>query len=307
MDRGNAVSFGLVSILIPCYNTRAHVAVAIESALAQRDCPVEVVVVDDGSTDDSAEVIAPYRDRIVYVQQPNRGLSAARNAAMAAASGEYFLLLDADDILLPHAAASRREVLERDPEIGLVAGWFREIDAEGVPIDRTPEKRTVWPRDHFRQCVRRNWGPPVGWTFRRSVVEQVGGFDPFLKSCEDWDFVIRVSRRFRIGYVPESHVLYRKAAGQMSSNYLRMLDAAHRVYLKNRAIAPNAFLYWIDGKYGQFELGRRILYAVLFEGTGSRLREVGRLVLRQPHLLWVGALSAVSYLLGKRPSMRSAR
>lgn len=293
-----------VSVVIPCYNSSQTVAKAIESALGQTHPSVEVVVVDDGSTDDSAQVCARFGDRIRLVRQPNRGLSAARNAGVEAATGEYVTLLDADDMLLPACLARRVTLLDVDPKLGLVAGWFREIDADGNLIERTPEVRQVWREAPFRQAVRRNWGPPVGWTFRRDAYFRVGGFDPLLRSCEDWDFVIRIASRYGIGYDTEPSVLYRKSEGQMSSHHHTMLDAAERVHQKNRAWATSGLSYWVDVRYGRFELGRRTLYAVLFGPKQDRLQTLASLTVRHPYLVWVFVFSVFSYALGKRASAK---
>ncbi len=291
-----------VTVVIPCYNAARTLKQSIQSALDQSHSEIEVVVVDDGSTDDPASVCASFNGLVRLVRQPNRGLSAARNAGVEAATGEYVTLLDADDLLLPNCIARRVEILEADPEIGLVAGWFREIDAEGRTLDRVPERREVWREAPFRQAVRRNWGPPVGWTFRRDAFFRVGGFDPLLSSCEDWDFVIRVASRYGVGYDAEPSVRYRKSAGQMSSHHHTMLDAAERVHRKNRAWAVSGLKYWIDVRFGRFELGRRTLYAVLFGPKEGRSRLLADLVRRHPYLLWVFVLSALSYAFGKRAS-----
>jgi len=289
-----------VSVIIPCFNGAKYLRQAIDSALAQSYPHVEVVVVNDGSTDDSGSIARSYGDRILYVEQRNSGLSAARNAGVAASSGEYLTLLDADDVLLPHCVFNRVKLLE-DPQVGLVAGYFREIDADGALLPRVPELRKIGPLPPFRQAVRRNWGPPVGWTFRRRAFELCGGFDPLLKSCEDWDFVIRVASRYSIAYDPTVQVHYRLSAGQMSSNYSVMLDAEARVHRKCSAYAPSRWLYFVDRQYGRFELGRRILFSVLFGKKRDRAGLVP-LVLRHPSLVWVGMLSALSFLLGKRAS-----
>lgn len=290
----------LVSVVIPCFNGARFLRAAIDSALAQSYGAVEVVVVDDGSTDDSGAIAESYGSRVKVIRQENRGLSAARNRAVAASTGEFVTLLDADDVLLPECVANRARILFENGAVGLVAGYFREIDDDGNVRDRVPELRRIGKLPPFRQAVRRNWGPPVGWTFRREAYERCGGFDPLLRSCEDWDFVIRVARRFAIAYDPTVQVHYRILDGQMSSNFDVMLDAARRVHLKNRACAQRRMQYWFDSMCGQFELGRRILYSVLV-GSRGRGRAFG-LIARHPRLLWIGALAAVTLVLGKRPS-----
>jgi len=114
--------------------------------------------------------------------------------------------------------------------------------------------------------------------------------------------VIRVSLRYKVAYDPTPQTLYRKSPGQMSSNWMVMLDAIRAVQRKNRTYAPNAWQYWIDCAFGRFENGRRALYACLFEYRGNRWSMLVRLCLRYPYMLWVGPLSVLSFVLGKRPS-----
>jgi glycosyltransferase involved in cell wall biosynthesis len=295
---------GLVSVVITCYNAERFLAAAIRSALAQTYAPLEVVVVDDGSTDGSREVAASFGDQITLVAQPHRGGNAARNAGIARSRGEYILFLDADDILGPTCAASRVRILAAEPDVGLVAGWYREIDEAGLLLPRIPELRHVSALPAFRQAVRRNWGPPVGWMFRREAYERCGGFDPLLRSCQDWDFVIRLALRYRVEYVPDVEAFYRKVAGSVSSDPGRMLTEARKLQRKIRAYAGSGWMYRLDCAFGTFELGRRVLYQTLTEGSrGAALVRTAALVARHPALLWVGALAAGSWLTGKRPSM----
>ncbi|MFY9233997.1 MAG: glycosyltransferase [Fimbriimonadaceae bacterium] len=291
----------LVSIVIPCYNQERFVGAAIESALAQTYSPLEVVVVNDGSTDGSGEILKRFSDRIVLVDQENGGLSAARNAAIRASTGEFIMLLDADDILLPNCVESRLVLLGLSPQarpIGLVAGYYREIDEYGNLLPRIPEVRKLTQQSHFYQAVRRNWGPPVGWLISKRALDRCGGFDPFLKSCEDWDLLIRITTKFDIAYDPNVGAHYRQMPGQMSRNHLTMYDAGAKVLMKNSAYAKSKLGYWWWSQFGRFQHGRRILYNVLSDRKGG----LGSLVLRRPALLWIGLLSIFSYLLGKRAS-----
>jgi glycosyltransferase involved in cell wall biosynthesis len=296
---------GLVSVVIPCRNAERFLGAAIRSALAQTYAPLEVLVVDDGSSDGSREVAASFGDRVTLLTQPHRGGNAARNAGIARSRGEYILFLDADDLLGPTCAASRAHVLAAEPDVGLVAGWYREIDEAGRLVPRVPERRRVTALPAFRQAVRRNWGPPVGWMFRREAYDRCGGFDPLLRSCQDWDFVIRVALRYRVAYVPEVEAFYRKVAGSVSSDPERMLTEARKLQRKNRAYAERGISYDLDCAFGTFELGRRVLHQTLTEGArGAALVRTAALVVRHPALLWVGAVAACSWLAGKRPSTR---
>ena len=292
-----------VSVVIPCFNQAQYVRVAIDSALAQTYPDVEVVVMDDGSTDDTPAVLASYGDRIRTIRQVNAGLSAARNAAIAHSTGAFVVLLDSDDALLPTCVASRMQAALADERVGIVTGYYREIDAEGHTLPRIPEVRRVGAQPHLYQTVRRNWGPPVGWTIRRLALDQCGWFDPALRSCEDWDLLIRISARWRIAYDPCPVALYRQLPGSMSRNHLVMVDAGAKVLRKNAGLAPSRAAYAWWAQFGRFQHGRRILFNVLTTGPwGYRLATLATLLAKRPHLLWVGLFAALSLVSGKRPS-----
>jgi len=296
---------GLVSVIIPCHNAAPYLGTAISSALAQTYPLVEVIVVDDGSTDRSREVAASFGSRITLLTRPHWGGNVARNCGIWRARGEFIVLLDADDVLAPSCVASRVRVLQADPGIGLVAGYFREIDPTGAPLGRIPELRRIGSLPPFRQAVRRNWGPSVGWMFRRAAYDRCGGFDPLLRSCQDWDFVLRVALRYRMGYVPTAEAFYRKVPGSVSSDPGRMLAELRRMQRKTRAYAEHPLQYWFDCRCGQFELGRRILYEALFGTSGAcGLARTARLVAKHRSLVWIGAVAALTFVAGKRASAR---
>ncbi|MBC7895526.1 MAG: glycosyltransferase family 2 protein, partial [Cytophagaceae bacterium] len=143
----------LVSIVIPCFNHARFVGEAIDSALHQAQASVEVVVVDDGSTDDSAAVAAT-RHGVRVIRQVNRGLSAARNVGLAAASGEYVVFLDADDRLLPHAVAAGLQALSTNASAAFAFGAYRFIDEAGHPTSiPTP---AVWWGSPFEAMLRQS-------------------------------------------------------------------------------------------------------------------------------------------------------
>lgn len=119
------------SVVIPSYNRGAMVIAAVESVLAQTMNDVEIIVVDDGSTDDTAQLLAPYRDRIVYIRTDNRGIARARNTGMLAARGDYIAWLDNDDLYRPYKLALQCGLLDRHPEVGMVYTEFSGFDDAG--------------------------------------------------------------------------------------------------------------------------------------------------------------------------------
>jgi GT2 family glycosyltransferase len=204
---------GRVSVVIPCFNGARHLGEALDGALAQTHSDVEVVVTDDGSTDDTPAVLAAYGDRIRRLSQANAGPSAARNRALAAATGEYVALLDADDRFHPTKLERQVAVLRARPDVGAVYCGWRFIDAAGRVL---PE--LGWPRvegDLLDALVLGNLFHPVSVVLRRDVVDAAGGFDVRCPVNEDWDLFLRASRQgARWACVDEALCDYRIHAGQ---------------------------------------------------------------------------------------------
>ncbi|MCZ6671479.1 MAG: glycosyltransferase family A protein, partial [Verrucomicrobia bacterium] len=223
-----------VSVIIPCHNHATYLPEAIESALAQDYPSTEVIVVDDGSTDESCAIANCYGARVAVFQQGNKGLAAARNAGIRAASGEFILCLDADDRILPAFCKSTAPVLVDNPHVGIVAtGWrvFGERNYTVVP--RAPS---------FVEQLAIN-SICCSSLFRRSDWERVGGFDESMHDgFEDWDLWIRIRSGGRELYVvPEVLFEYRRKVSSMvaesfhrSEEIVRFLHAKHAdLYVKH--------------------------------------------------------------------------
>src|SRR5215203_2741551 len=143
----------LVSVVIPCHNQARFLADGVESVLAQRYRPVEIIVVNDGSTDDTAEVAARYPE-VRHIVQDNRGLAEARNRGLLHSRGALLVFLDADDRLLPHALGRGAALLAADPALGFVAGQSRFIASDGSPLPTGQPARP--PGDGYLSLLRRN-------------------------------------------------------------------------------------------------------------------------------------------------------
>jgi glycosyltransferase involved in cell wall biosynthesis len=210
----------LLSIVIPCYNQAHYLGEAIASALAQAHPLVEVVVVDDGSSDHTAAVAARHPS-VRCLRQPNRGLPAARNAGWRASKGRYVIFLDADDRLLPNAATVGVAALAAHSGAALAAGLERRIAADGSPLS-TPRRPRV-DTDHYASLVRRCWIVVATATYRRDALVAVGGFDERLRFAEDYDLYLRLAQRFPVvdHYTEVSE--YRQHIGTLSRNIERML------------------------------------------------------------------------------------
>lgn len=195
----------LVSIIIPLYNGERFVLEAVESALAQTYPSVEVIVVDDGSTDGGKALLAPYvkTKRIRYFEEPHRGLPAARNKGIRVAKGEYIAFLDADDIFLPEKIERQAAYLDAHPECEAVYSalyHFWEDDPETL---LTLRYRYYSGRDVFPQLLRRFFIAPSTVVIRKDVLERRGGFSEDIPIAEDFEFWLRLTHRgVCVGFLP---------------------------------------------------------------------------------------------------------
>ena len=211
----------LVSVVIPCYNQARFLGDAIRSVHQQTCRDVEVIVVNDGSTDETAEVAAQFPD-VRVITQDNRGLSAARNAGLAHSRGELIVFLDADDRLLPGAIETGAALLRADRGLAFAAGYSRFIAADGTPL---PTEQPVRTADHpYRALMRRNSiRNPAMVMFRRAAIEETGGFDATVDACADYEIYLRLSRRHPVRLHEAVVAEYRKHGTNMSLDAALML------------------------------------------------------------------------------------
>jgi len=212
-----------VSIIIPAYNQARFVAQTVDSALAQTWPEIEVIVVNDGSTDNTADILAGYGERIRLIHQENRGLAGARNTGVKAACGDYLLFLDSDD-LIPNAKVEHHlKFLAENPDFDLVYSGWQYIDETGAPLVgqmRPGKQGTLLTELLFGDfyCI------PGAVVIRRKVLEQVGLFDETLRAEEDTDMWLRaVYAGYRFGYIDELLFQYRIHSASLSA------QAAHQV------------------------------------------------------------------------------
>jgi glycosyltransferase involved in cell wall biosynthesis len=199
----------LVSAVVPTYNYGRFLGRAVASVLAQTYRDVECIVVDDGSTDDTADVLAAFGSAITVVRQANQGLSAARNAGITAARGRYIAFLDADDVWHEDKLSRQVELIERKPDTAVVGCWARLTSTDGETIsERHFDEQASDPVDLAVQlrriAIRDFWvgGSGSGALMRRDLFDRVGLFDPSLKAAEDWDMWMRLGAEHIIRNLP---------------------------------------------------------------------------------------------------------
>lgn len=220
-----------VSIIIPTYNHAHFVGEAIDSALVQTHKRVELIVVDDGSTDSTSEVVHRYGSRVRYIRQRNRGLSAARNAGIRAASESNLVFLDADDRLAPTQVEFSLRALADAPESGLVCG---DITVFGVRDFDHVHSCAPSPT-HYATLLRGCFVVNIGaCLIPRHVLDDIGDFDESLPSAEDWDLLLRIARRYQISCHHAPVLEYRRTQGQMSRDMSLMLSGSMTVLRRQR-------------------------------------------------------------------------
>jgi len=205
---------GLVSIMMPAYNAEAYIHQAIESILAQSYPQWELIVVDDGSKDRTAEIVSTFIDpRITLVQQENGGEAVARNTALQHMHGEWIAFLDADDAFLPDHLRLAVSTLQERPDLDAVYTNGYYVNSEGKQLRTLSSKRRgPFEGDIFEQIVRASdvFGPPICVVLRHALIAEKGfQFDPRIIIGPDWDFLTRVAEFARFGYIDLPTCLYR--------------------------------------------------------------------------------------------------
>jgi len=207
-----------ISVVIPTYQCATYVRQAVESVIAQRypkEC-VEVIIIDDGSTDDTFDVLKPYAKQIRYIHQSNRGLSAARNVGINAAQTDLIALLDADDYWLPDFLSDASDLMGREGEHLVTCDWFESVNEElaEVPFYRKRHLERVFERSATAQLnvgLEANILVASMMMVHRAVFSDVGLFDETLHFCEDLDFFYRcMSANYRVALVPRPNGVYRR-------------------------------------------------------------------------------------------------
>ncbi len=225
-----------VSAIITTYNYAPFIAGAIESVLQQTHRPDEIIVVDDGSTDDTAAIVAAYAEvGVRYIYQANQGAGAARNSGLRAGQGEFVAFLDADDRWLPDKLARQLDHFAQHPTVGLVTGGEWQVYASGqapVRLDRAPVgAANIYPRILVENSI----GNPSLTLIRRACFEQVGTFDEGLRLGQDWEMWIRLARAFPIGVVDAPLITFTQHNGSLTAGQVaaraRSNQLIHRRYI----------------------------------------------------------------------------
>ena len=241
----------LVSVIIPAFNAARFIAETLTSAQAQTWPDLEIIVVDDGSTDDTAAIVeaaAATDPRITLIRQANAGVAAARNAAIAAAKGDYVAPLDADDLWHPENISAQVAALERaGPGTAVAYAWHVRIDAAGRICGNGPRVLVEEGAAALARVVERDFiGNGSSTVIRRGCILEVGGYDPTLRArqgedCEDVALTIALAERWNFAPVPRRLVGYRQHGASMSRKSEQMRRSHHLVIADLQTRHPRRF------------------------------------------------------------------
>lgn len=236
-----------VSVIIPTFNTGRFIEGAVQSVFAQTETDFELIVVDDGSTDDTRGRLRPYEGKIRYVYQTNSGRPSARNKGLELAQGEFLAFLDADDIWMPDRLERGLRFLEAKKDAGLVHGEVEMIDSRGRLLDdETRHVKTIYQMEAkkgsgYLRLLDRCAIFSSTVLLRRACAEKVGAYDARFPIYEDYDWYLRFSMRFSVGLLGAPAVAhYRVHQGNVSTQYdrLRTAEIYIAILRKNLEEAP---------------------------------------------------------------------
>lgn len=231
----------MISVIIPTYNCAKYLLYAIESVFNQTYKNTEIIVINDGSTDNTDEVIEPYRDKIKYIKQKNKGLSSSRNLGFRSCHGEYICFLDADDILINDKFEKQLNVFHENLDIGIVISGFTFIDEDGISEIQNVYKH--WNRDGIIRLLNHEVFPPHAALVQRDLLEKSSLFPEDIEtteSQEDWQLWLELALKgAQFISIPEPTCKYRIRKGSIRSDRLKHLDGARRVisWLRNNPLA----------------------------------------------------------------------
>jgi glycosyltransferase involved in cell wall biosynthesis len=272
----------LVSIIITCYNHAHYLPESINSILNQHYQHVEIILVDDGSIDNTKEIATLY-PCVKYVYQTNQGLSAARNTGIDHSRGEFLVFLDADDWLLPNSLATNVSYLQKHTKAAFVSGEHIKVNEFQQTI--IEGKRKLIIEDHYQHLLHHNYIEMHAAVMYRRWVFDLFRFDTTLKACEDYDMYMNIMRSYPVVHHQEPVAAYRKHSENMSGNIPLMIETGLLVmqrqqpYLKNekeKRYSKEGIHFWKQ-YYGQ-QLYHKLQKAPLFELSRQRRHDLNTLL-----------------------------
>lgn len=264
-----------VSVVVPTYNRADLILQTLQSVLAQTFTDYEIIVIDDGSTDNTAEILRELIEtgKIQYVWQENQGESAARNQGLRLARGEYIAFLDSDDLWLPQKLEAQVSYLDAHPEIGLAQSCFSKFDhATGKDLGT---RNSAWFSGRIYPEILMHWSDLMATDailIRAEALERVGGFDENLRRAEDLDLWRRISRYYPFAAMSETLTKVRVHSDSVSANKTKASES-FRVYLE-KAFADDPSLSIEFRKKALARMYAYMAYNQIGNASGNQIQSV---------------------------------
>jgi len=237
----------LISVIIPAYNAEQTILETISSVQQQTFQDFEIIVVDDGSKDKTVEIVQSIKDeRLKLLSYGNGGVCVARNRGILYATGEFIAFLDADDLWTSDKLELQLTALKQLPEAGVAYSWtcFMDVNEQGEALLFHPSSPYSFEGNVYENLLVSDFIHSGSNTLiRRKAIDSTGEFDPTLKSCEDWDYWLRLATRWHFVVVPKHQILYRRTPGSRSSKVEVMKEASLIAMEKAYQAAPPELQY----------------------------------------------------------------
>jgi glycosyltransferase involved in cell wall biosynthesis len=254
----------LVSVVIPTYNSALFLPQSIESVLQQTYGNFEVIVIDDGSTDNTEEVLSGYKGAIRYMKKKNGGPSAARNLGIAEAKGEFIAFQDSDDLWLPEKLQLQMEYLTNHPEIAVLYTDLIQFNQQGLVSASLEERYGTLPSGYIFEELLVNHAVTLSTVIvRRSCIDEVGVFDESLIGAEDYNFYLRLARKFQFAFINQALVHKRLHTNNLSDDLDQMCEDEIKNLEKIALMFPDARIpkrklgAQIYARFGKYYFGQQ--------------------------------------------------
>lgn len=293
-----------ISVVIPAYNAERTILQTVDSVLKQTFSDLEMIVINDGSTDKTLELLKSIKDqRLKIFYYENGGLPVARNRGISHARGEFISFLDADDMWTPDKLKLQLAALLQNPEAGVAYSWtYYFIDGQEESI--FPYAPVFFEGNVYAKLLVNNFiASGSNILVSRKAIESVGEFEPTLKSCEDWDFYIRLAARWHFIVVPKHQILYRQSSNAMTSKVevmekeaLRVIERAYRAAPLKYQSLRNQSLAWVY----EYCTQQYLKHSTDLSGVNQAGQKLWKAIRLHPQILLEGyAQSLIRWLIKK--------
>ncbi len=268
----DAVNSPLISVILPTYNGSKYLREALDSVFAQTHTRFEVIIIDNGSVDDTLKTLSEYHGKLKVLSESRKGVAFARNTGIANASGDHIAFIDQDDIWLPDKLKTQLDILLKFDQIGMVGCSYYSIDGSSA-ITGLVEKRDVKSRNYLKDelFVRNFIGPPVCMLIRKDVLNHVGLFDTNLNGVEDKDLWFRILNKYDLKFSEKPLIKYRIHSNNAHKN-VPFMKASQKGFIQKHCKEVSLYEVFKARGYVYLDAARE------YFGAGERLKSLCEII-----------------------------